>query len=252
MIICFICISLLTLNFTFTATFIPLPFPTIPSSLEVTSELLELKEELKKGEISFHDAEVALSNLWAMGNNDEREIFSTAHEFPSIKKDCDNTFFGIFEAENEHRDSICRNDKSMGSDDRSIDRNTTVRAEQRLAHVEGMLQMIMNQINDPHFFTQTPQTPLIRSQPTRPSLVTSGTSMISALSTSDNIADISIVKQNEEREKTEMQREIEELRRKLAIAQNPAYIGSLADTASASTGVQRAKKKRKRLKKFWK
>lgn len=232
-----------------------MPFPSLPSSLtfENTPELLDLKEKLDKGDISLEETEVAIAAILESIEN-EKEVFSSALEFSSIKEETNNPFFSICEVDNEnaHLSHMSDDDnltEAMRSD------NNDLTGEDRLLRVEQILQTVMNQMNGPTTFAQTRNTPIIRAPPIRPSHGNSATSMVSALSTSDYIVDEGIAKESDTKEKDELRKEIEDLKRQLAYAQKqPTYALSLDDTTSTSTNIDKKmkKKKRKLLKKPWK
>ena len=129
-------------------------------------------------------------------------------------------------------------------------------SEQRLSNVEQMLETLMNQMNEFQSTTQRSNVSHVRAPPNRPLLVTTGTSMVSALSNSENFVDGNAIKHSDTRDREQLLQEIEDLKQQLMhVQQNPAnYITTLNETTSTSTGIHRQKKKRKRklMKKPWK
>ena len=231
-----------------------MPFPPLPSPLtfENTPELLDLKEKLEKGENSLEETELAIANIVQSVEN-EKEVFSSALEFLSIKQDSKNLFFSINESDNENAHLSQMSDD--GNMTEALNSNNNDSTEDRLVRVEQMLQTFMNQINIPSTFAQPRNTSIVRAPPIRPSLVNSATSMVSALSNSDYIVDEGIAKDNDMKEKDELRKEIEDLKRQLANAQKqPAHVLSSDDASSNSADIERKKKKkiRKLLKKPWK
>ncbi len=263
----------------FSASFLPMEFPQVPQRLSFKRIpiLQELRDKLQRGELSLNEVETELANLEFYQN----EFFASANEFSSMKNEDLNTF-KIEEIEEEDQDmsqSFEANDDSFVNvpiesvssvqeeeeedneahpqpepSPKAIESNS---AEQRLEHVEQMLQTLMNQMNEQKSTNQESHTSAVRTPQIRPSLVSTGTSMVSALTNSDNIGDGGGgVKQNDTQERERLLQEIEYLKRQLAYAQQypPNYVNALNETGSISTGVRQQKKKRKRklIKKPWK
>jgi hypothetical protein len=227
-----------------------MPFPRLPSSLtfEGRPELLIMKDKLEKGEVALDDVEAQIAKMASESREREEEVFSPAREFPSLRANDDFLM-------------IPKIDSDQTTPPFTDDNNTVVvesgnrdAVEERISNIEHMLNTLMNQISDPNGFNRPRQDSMLRAPPVRPSLDTSGLSMISALSHPTNIADVEAGKQNNEKDMEDMRKEIENLKSQLTYAQSQsAYIGSLDDTTSASTGIKQQKKKRKRiLKKPWK
>ena len=164
-------------------------------------------------------------------------------------------FGTIYENDDEHNQSIFLEGNEDNTEGESSEADNQSVVEQRLGNVEHMLQALMNQISgpNPNSFHQHPQTSLIRAPPIRSSLVTSGTSMISALSNSDHVSVVQ--RQNDSRDNDKLMIEIEHLKRQLEIAkQTNTFAGGGAESESTTSSARiRSKKKRKRkLKKPWK
>ncbi len=241
-----------------------MPFPPLPSPLtfEKAPELVKVKEQLSKGEISLEEAEASIITM--AQSFAEKEKFSSAAELPSMKqRESNNIFFSIYEGDDEHNQSLFLEDSGDDADGSGADNETVL--EQRLGHVEHMLQSLMNQITPSTFHQhqnqnqnqhqQHPQqTSLIRAPPIRAStLVTSGTSMISALSNSDHVS--AVQQQNDDtRDKDELMKEIDYLKRQLDIAKqtNTFTIRAEESESTISSSMIRAKKKKRKLKKPWK
>ena len=273
--------------------FPPIP-PTLQSTSRVQLRIDELKGQLKGGEISFNECEIELSRLNFLSKDD---IFASAHEFPSMKNEHNSFKIEVLEEgndehtfkneeteeenDNEISQSFESNDDSfvkvpVGSDIQhaGIESITTVQeeedievnlsqphsrtitsdsAEQRLIHVEQMLRKLMNQMNEQSSVNQIHHSSVIQDPPIR----SSGISMVSALTNSENIVDGGTLKRNDTRDREQLLQEIEDLKRQISyLHQNPPnYIDALNETESTSTGVIRQKqkkRKRKLLKKPWK
>ncbi len=182
-------------------------------------------------------------------NNDSCD--TSARECPSLLQHNNNDFFQMYRSSSiEKSKSLVINESNDACD--TVENNSSL-AEQRLAHVEQMLQTILNQISHgPNSITQTHQSSQKRATPTRSSNFSSGLSMVSALSQSDNIIDDSSVGEKAMRENNELRKEIEALKLKLASVQYQQP--PLDETMSTSVSPHRSKKKRKRklMKKPWK
>ncbi len=265
------------------ASFIPMKFPQLPLQYlnpELIPIIDDLKEKLQRGYLSLSEVEVELSKLTFLAINED-EIFTTAHEFQSLRQ--------IEETEDEN---CLDNSKSFESNDDSfvkvpfesniedvgvesvsaVEEDTKVQSvelegkpnsiepsstEQRLVNVEQMLEKLMNHMNEQSSVNQPSNPSISRAQNVRPSLITSGTSMVSALTNSDNIADGSAaIKQNDTRDREQLLQEIDDLKRQLLyVQQNPQnYINTLNETTSTSTGIenQKKRKRKKLMKKPWK
>jgi len=248
--------------------FIPMPFPRLPSSLSVKDypELDSLKDKLESGVVSFEVVDKAVKAFIELSENNRfvsaREFSSTqtepdTKECLSIKSAPDNDrFFSIYDTDYEARSSLFADDPN---DEGSLKDGNKDNIEQRLENLEDMLEALLQQVN-----TQSPvqnstfqsicETSVIRA----PLLKSSGTSMISGLSSADNgVGDTASTMQNQNaaNEKKELLSQIEELKRQLADAQrNPPHVRTWYDSESHSTSMKsdRGEKKRKRkLAKPW-
>ena len=217
-------------------------FPSLPPplSFELPPELIMLKEKFERGEISLNDAEVAIRNIIELVQNEEG-IFSSTRDISAVNNNS-NTLINTDETEDDQT-LILVDEKDNGT---RIPQNKNESAvEQRLASVEHMLQVVMSQIRDPDYFVRSNQMAISHAPLVRPALVAAGTSMISALSTSDNIVDATTAKDSDKEENDLLKKEVEDLKRQLA----HAYVqngSTLDDATSTSTGINVAKKKRKR------
>ena len=220
-----------------------MPFPSLPASLsfDIIPELKKLKEKLELGEISLEDTEISIEKIVATLET-EKGLYSSTNDFQPIKTQRTKQFFSAYEeAMNQNTNSLYIIDSDNDSDPGG---NNNYLPEQRLAKVEHMLETLMSQI----------QSSSIRSSQPRPNHdVLSCTSMVSALSLSDYIADESTFQTKEMKENQELRKEIAALKLQLASAQTrqEATLASLGDTNTTNS---RYKKKRKRnfIKKPWK
>lgn len=213
----------------------------------------------------------------------EKEFFYSVHEHSSSKREntdqvdseidlsssgnasrqqsSHNPFLSIYHSTNKYSpasfsyvdESDVSSDKNTTASSKPADKNNDL-SELRLARLENMLQTLINQMNESSSSVQPRQSSLIRApQPIGPALVTSGTSMVSALSNPDNFVEEGMIRDYQKQENDQLRKEIDDLKRQLAYAQNQVvHTNTLCDTTSTSTGVNNMMKKKKRSRKLLK
>lgn len=196
-------------------------FPSLPLPLNFdnTPALLDLKEKLQKGEISFLDAEVAIQQF-AKSLERERDTCPPSHEFSYITNNNNNVFFSSHEVDMSEHDIASINNTEARQDIQlsNMDHMSYV---DRLSYVEKVLDNLI----------------------IKKGVVTlDNTGIVSAMSNSDNLVDDSIQRSDTHTETEGLKKQVEELTRKLELAQNQA------DSTSTSTGIRREKKRKRKLK----